>query len=306
MTTTVVSNRSLHSSVLWGYLILISAGWGSSFLFTKLIGGAVPPFAFAATRGLIAMGALFLWLALSTPTASWKERLSDRATLRHAVVLGTTNGWLANVLIVIAVRHIETGVVAMVQACVPLLVAVMAHLKFEEERFDSRQLVGIIAGMIGILLIVGPLVAARRSELIIGISAMLMTAFSYAYGTVYARRIASKDPTTLACGQQAFGALVATLVSLVIEAPAVSAQPMSIWIYFAVLGVICSAIPTVLYLALLARASSVRSSLVAYLQPLWAVLLGFVILGERLRPLTLFGATLVILGVAVSSRQISR
>ena len=307
MTTTAVSNKRLHPSVLWCYLVVISAGWGSSFLFTKLIGEALPPFAFAAVRGFIAMAALLIWLAVRMPASTaWKAWRSDRASLRHVIVLGTTNGWFANVLTVIAVRYIETSVVAMVQASVPLLVAVMAHFYFEEEQFDRRQLLGIIIGMLGILLIVGPLAAVGQRELTIGLVAMLMTAASYAYGTVYARRIATKDATTLACGQQAFGALVATLISLAIEAPELSGLPASIWVYFAVLGVLCSAVPTVLYLGLLARESSVRSSLVAYLQPLWATLLGFVILGERLRPLTLFGAAVVILGVAMSSRQVPR
>jgi hypothetical protein len=173
-------------------------------------------------------------------------------------------------LVVVAVRHIDTGVVAMVQAGVPLMVAVMAHFIFDEERLEARQLVGLTAGMTGIVLIVGPLAAAGRRELLIGVAAMLLTTLLYAYGTVYARSIATKDPTTLACGQQAFGALVATMISIAIEAPALSAQPMQIWVYFAILGVVCSAVPTVLYLGLLARTTSVRSSLVAYLQPVWA------------------------------------
>jgi drug/metabolite transporter (DMT)-like permease len=307
MTNATIDKGTLGSSTLWTYLMVISAGWGSSFLFTRLIGNAVPPFAYAATRGFVAMAALLIWLAVWAPTVSgWRERLGNRMTLRHMIVLGTTNGWLANVLVVVAVRHIDTGVVAMVQAGVPLMVAVMAHFIFDEERLEARQLVGLTAGMTGIVLIVGPLAAAGRRELLIGVAAMLLTTLLYAYGTVYARSIATKDPTTLACGQQAFGALVATMISIAIEAPALSAQPMQIWVYFAILGVVCSAVPTVLYLGLLARTTSVKSSLVAYLQPVWATLFGLVILGERVRPLALFGAALVIVGISVGSRHRSR
>jgi drug/metabolite transporter (DMT)-like permease len=307
VTNATADKGTIGSYTLWLNLIVISAGWGSSFLFTRLIGNAVPPFAYAALRGFVAMSALLIWLAVCARTVGvWRELLSDRSMLRHMVVLGTTNGWLANVLVVLAVRHVETGVVAMVQAGVPLMVAVMAHFVFDEEQLEARQLVGLTAGMTGIVLIVGPLAAAGRLGLLIGVAAMLLTAFSYACGTIYARRIATKNPTALACGQQAFGAMVATIISIAIEVPTLSYQPMRTWVYFAILGVACSAVPTVLYLGLLARTTSVRSSLVAYFQPLWATILGFVVLGERIQPPALLGAAFVIVGIAVGSRNRSR
>jgi len=88
------------------------------------------PFAFAASRGFIAMAALLAWLALRrrallaygnhSPPRPWK-------TIGHMVVLGTTNGWLANVLTATAVSHVDSVVVAMLQAAVPLTVAVLAR-----------------------------------------------------------------------------------------------------------------------------------------------------------------------------------
>jgi drug/metabolite transporter (DMT)-like permease len=299
-----IDKGRLGSLSLWTYLTVVSAGWGSSFLFTRLIGNAVPPFAYAATRGFVAMTALLIWLAISATTVEgWRTRLGNRKALRHMFVLGTTNGWLSNVLVVIAVSHVDTGIVAMVQAGVPLMVAAMAHFIFDEERFEAKQLIGLTIGMIGIVLIAGPLAAAGGRGLLIGVAAMLLAALSYACGTVYARRIATNDPAALACGQQALGALVATVISIMGEAPALSVQPMRIWLCFVILGVVCSAVPTVLYLALLARTTSVRASLVAYLQPVWATLLGLAVLGEQVRPLALFGTALVIIGVAVSSRN---
>ena len=304
MTIASLDKAVLGPSALWTYLVVISGGWGSSFLFTRLIGNSVPPFAYAATRGFVAMAALLIWLAVwTTAVTGWREWLGDRTMLRHIVVLGTTNGWLANVLVLVAVMHIDTGVVAMVQAGVPLMVAVMAHFIFDEEPLQPRQLGGLAAGIMGIVLIVGPLAAAGRRELFIGIAAMLLTALSYAFGTVYGRRIATKNPAALACGQQAFGAVVAMTISIAIETPALSAQPIRIWVFFAVLGVVCSAVPTVLYLRLLGRATAVHSSLVAYLQPVWATFLGFAVLGERVRPLALVGVSLVIVGIAISSRS---
>jgi drug/metabolite transporter (DMT)-like permease len=294
----------LSRSSLWLNLMLISGTWGSSFFFVKLISYAVPPFAFAAARGFIAMTALLAWLAFR----GWLTRSNipgrpprDRKMLLHVVVLGTTNGWLASALTVIAVRHVDSAMVAMIQAAVPLMVAVLAHFSFTKERLQSRQVTGILIGMLGIILIIGPLAFLGGRGSLVGIAAMLLTAFCLACGTVYGRHAASANPVLLACGQQAFGAVIAGLISCAVERHELWSEPALTWILLVVVGVLCSALPTALYLRLLTRAPSVPAALVAYLQPIWAALLGWALLGEKLGAAALLGSGLIITGIAIST-----
>ena len=65
------------------------------------------------------------------------------------VVLGTTNGWLSNVLTAVAVSRVDSAVVAMLQAAVPLMVAALAHFFFVEEPFRRRQFLGIMRRTVG-------------------------------------------------------------------------------------------------------------------------------------------------------------
>jgi drug/metabolite transporter (DMT)-like permease len=293
-------------STLWVNLIVISGTWGSSFVLVKLITESMHPFAFAASRGFIAMSALLAWLALRsrTPTARYGPSGSSiRRNIPHMLVLGTTNGWLANVLTVEAVRHVDTAVVAMLQAFVPLMVAVLAHLAFVAEPFRARQFIGIITGIIGILLIVGPVAVFGGHGSLFGIVAMLLAALAYACGTIYGRYVASTNPVALACGQQACGAIVALVISLLFEPGGDWSQPVTGWLLLAIVGVVCSAVPTVLYLRLLAHAASVPAALVAYLQPVWATLLGWAILGERVRVVALLGTGIVVIGIMVTTRK---
>ena len=251
------------------------------------------------------MTALLAWLAfrVRTSPAYGSPFLSRPWTnLGHMVVLGTTNGWLTNVLIVIAVTRVDSAVVAMLQAAVPLMVAVLAHFLFVEERFRPRQFIGITTGLTGILLIVGPVAVFGSRGSLLGITAMLLTALFYASGTVYGRYIASTNPAALACGQQASGAIIATLISFLFEPWTAWSQPTTVWLLLAIAGVICSALPTALYLRLLARAPSVPAALVAYLQPVWATLLGWAILGEQVRAVALLGVGIVVLGIVVTTR----
>ena len=295
-------------STLWVNLLVISGTWGSSFVFVKLITVSMQPFAFAASRGFIAMSALLAWLMLRRQTASdhaRPARLSPWANIGHMVVLGTTNGWLANVLTAIAVSRVDSAVVAMLQASVPLMVAVLAHFLFAEEPFRPRQFIGIMIGLAGILLIVGPVAVFGGRASLLGIAAMLLTALSFACGTVYGRYVASTNPAALACGQQACGAVIALIISLLLEPPGEWSQPTRVWLLLAVVGVICSALPTALYLRLLARAAAVPAALVAYLQPVWATLLGWVVLGEQVRPISLLGTGIVVAGIVVTTRRAS-
>jgi drug/metabolite transporter (DMT)-like permease len=71
----------------------------------------------------------------------------------------------------------------------------------------------------------------------------------------------------------------------------------------AIVGVICSALPTALYLRLLARAPSVPAALVAYLQPVWATLLGWAVLGEQIRAVALLGTGVVVVGIVVTTHK---
>jgi drug/metabolite transporter (DMT)-like permease len=293
-------------STLWANLIVISGTWGSSFVFVKLITESMQPFAFAASRGFIAMLALLAWLALRSRTPRVDPRSSQSSpwkNIGHMVALGTTNGWLTNVLTAIAVSRVDSAVVAMLQAAVPLMVAVLAHFLFAEEPFRPRQFIGIITGLTGILLIVGPVAVFGGRGSLLGIAAMLLAALAYACGTVYGRHIASSDPAALACGQQACGALIAAIISLLFEPQTEWSQPATVWLLLAIVGVICSALPTALYLRLLARAPSVPAALVAYLQPVWATLLGWAVLGEQIRVVALLGTGVVVVGIVVATHK---
>jgi drug/metabolite transporter (DMT)-like permease len=298
----------VSASGLWSNLVVISGTWGSSFVLVKLITESMHPFAFAASRGFIAMSALLAWLAFRSRTPSAQYGTLQSSTwmnIRHMLVLGTTNGWLANVLIAAAVSRVDSAVVAMLQASVPLMVAVLAHFTFVEEPFRARQFIGIITGMAGILLIVGPVAVFGGHGSLLGIAAMLLAALSYACGTIYGRYIVPTNPAALACGQQACGAVIAVLISLLFEPRADWSQPAVTWLLLVVVGVICSAVPTALYLRLLARAPSVPAALVAYLQPVWATLLGWAVLGEQVRSVAVLGTGIVVAGIFVTTRRLA-
>jgi drug/metabolite transporter (DMT)-like permease len=120
----------VSSLALWVNLLVMSGTWGSSFVVVKLITESMYPFVFAASRGFIAMAALLAWLASrrrALPAYGSDSLPRLWKTIGHMVVLGTTNWWPTNVLTATAVSHVDSAVVAMLQAAVPLMVAVLAR-----------------------------------------------------------------------------------------------------------------------------------------------------------------------------------
>ena len=136
----------------------------------------------------------------------------------------------------------------------------------------------------------------------IGNMAMLLTAVSYACGTLYGRRLGARDAVFIACGQQAVGAVVAGIICLFSETPNFAAQSTRTWLLLITVGVLCSALPTALYLRLLPRTTAVAAASIAFLQPVWAMALGWTVLEEQIGRTALFGAALIVLSILLISR----
>jgi len=120
----------VSSLALWVNLLVISGTWGSSLVFVKLITESMYPFAFAASRGFIAMAALLAWVASrhrALPAYGSGSLPRLWKTIGHMVVLGSTNGWPTNVLTATAVSRVDSAVMAMLQAAVLSMVTVLAR-----------------------------------------------------------------------------------------------------------------------------------------------------------------------------------
>jgi drug/metabolite transporter (DMT)-like permease len=115
---------------LWANLLVISGTWGSSFVLVKLITESMYLVAYAALRGFVAMTALLAWVASrrrGLPGCGSNPLPRLRKAIGHMVALGTTNRWLTNVQTAVVDSQVDSAVVAIPQAPVPLMVAALAR-----------------------------------------------------------------------------------------------------------------------------------------------------------------------------------
>lgn len=275
------------------YLASCSLLWGSSFLLIKLLDGALTPLAIAASRGVIGGLTLALWFLLSG-----RGILPERRELRHWLVLGTLNGWVPNALVAFALLTLAVGKAAMIQASGPLLTAILAHLAFRDERLSLRRFAGVVIGLIGMALLVGPK-ALEGGASLLAVVAMVGVTLCYAVGNIYVKTARDTEPSRLALGQQLISGIAAFALALAFDGwQAFELVPRHIWTLLAI-GVIATAIPMTIFMRLIREAGPTRAAMTGYLVPTWATLLGVAVLNERLGSLEIVGGLVILVGVYV-------
>ncbi len=286
---------TLTGPALWWRLIVIGALWGSSFPLLRLVAAEMSPLALAALRGLFAAAGVLAFVLVT-------RQGFGRLQTRHWLVLGSTNGWIPNLLTAYALGAIEAAPAALIHAATPLIVAALTFALLREERPGPRAAAGLLTGFAGIAVILGPDALAGRASFAGGVL-ILLSGISYATGTIYARRLKGVAATQLALGQQLVSGLVALAIALPIAQPGAFLLPAQTYLVIALLGLFASALPLTMFLSLLARARVTDASMVGYLQPPFAAVMGAVLLGEVPSALALLGGAIVLAGVWLATTR---
>ncbi|MEI5665516.1 DMT family transporter [Bosea sp. CCNWLW174] len=284
-------------SFIVGNLAACSLLWGSSYLFIKLMAGDVAPWAIAACRGLLGAATLALFVM-----ARGQSPLPRRHELRHWLVLGTCNGWLPNVLVAYALIQLASGPAAMIQAAGPLVTALFAHVLFAEEQLSRRRLVGILVGMAGVAILVGPHVIEGGGTAL-SLLAMVGATLSYACANLYTRAVPPRagDPIRLALGQQMVSGTGALLLTLTVSGWGALLALAPHWQAALALGVFATAMPVAFFMRLIRAAGPTRAAMTGYLVPAVAVAMGVLVLGETLELRQVIGGCIILAGVFLVS-----
>jgi drug/metabolite transporter (DMT)-like permease len=276
-------------------LVLLALIWGASFMFIKVAVRDLDPSTLIAGR----IGLAALALAVVVPLrGGGRQALAELR--RHALplaVVGLVNTAAPFWLLSWGETRIDSGLAAILQAAVPIFMAVFAFGFFPDERVTGLRLVGLLLGFVGVALLVG----AQPSGQVLGALAVVGMAVCYAVGGLLAgRHLREVQPTVVALGT----CLVAALVAL---GPGVAQAPHHVpgWKPIAsvvVLGVVGTAAAYLLFFALVSGAGAARASLVTYLVPPIAVGYGALFLDERIGVAELVAFVLVLGGVALAAR----
>jgi len=279
-------------------LIALSLIWGASFLFIKIAVRDLAP----ATLILGRLGLAALTLAAIAPFV-----VGTRQTL---VELRENAAWLAVVAVVNTAipfwllswgeTRIQSGLASILQAAVPIFNAVIAFGFFRDVRVTGIRLVGVVAGFVGVALLVG----AQPQGKVLGALAVVGMAFCYGLGGLLAgRHLTRVQPVVVA--------FATTALSAVLAAPVGVAQAIGTSIGWeavasvVVLGVPGTALAYLLFFAMVRNAGAAFASLCTYLIPPIALAYGAIFLDERFGASAFFALAIILAGVAVGSGAVS-
>jgi drug/metabolite transporter (DMT)-like permease len=285
MTTTMNARQ-------WLLLVALSMLWGGSFFFFEVALRDFGPL--TVVLGRVGLAAIWLRGFLALSRTAMPRELS---AWRQFAVMGLLNNAIPFGLIVWGQQYIESGMAAILNASTPLFTVLFAHYLTRDERLTPGRLAGVLLGLAGVILLIGPGALAGADNHALGQAAMIAAAVSYALAGIYGRRFRGRPPMVTATGQVTCAAILVLPFALVLEQPWRAAPGLDSIGALLGLSLLCTALAYILYFKILAAAGATNLLLVTLLIPPSALLLGILILGERPGGDAFAGLALIALGL---------
>jgi drug/metabolite transporter (DMT)-like permease len=278
----------------WLLLVTLSVLWGGSFFFNAVALGDLPPLTVVFAR--VAIAALVLWLVIAIGTQ--RPHLILSLCLAF-VVMGILNNVIPFTLIVWGQTRIGSGLASILNATTPLFTVLLAHWLTGDERMTPARLAGVIFGLAGVAVMIGPQALERLGLDVLAQLAVVAAAIAYGFAGIFGRRFKGTPPLVTAAGQLSASALIMLPMALMVDRPLALPSPApATWAAVLGLAVLSTAIAYVIYFRVLARAGATNLLLVTFLIPVSALLLGITVLGETIQARELTGMALIGLGLA--------
>jgi drug/metabolite transporter (DMT)-like permease len=239
-----------------------------------------------------------------------KSMPSSREVWVAFAVMGVFNNIIPFSLIIWGESQIQSGLASILNATSPLFSVVLAHFLTREERITPNRIAGVLIGLAGMAVLIGPSALGGLNLTSLAQLAVIAAAISYAWVAIYARRfkVLGIPPLVTATGQIVASAVIVTPLALWIDHPWTLAHAPSsgAWLAMAGLVVLSTVLAYIVYFRILASAGATNALLVTLLVPVSALLLGGLFLKERLSVGDGIGMLLIFMGLAVMDGRILR
>ncbi len=281
----------------WLLLLTLSLLWGGSFFFVEVALQGLPPF--SVVWGRVALAAVILAVAL-------RGRWPARAVWPVLLVMGLLNNVVPFTLFAFAQGQITGSLAAILNATTPLFTVLVAHLATRDERLTGLKLAGVICGFGGVVVMMAGEAMAGNN---VAKLACLGAALSYGLAGVWGRRfrVMGVAPLQTAFGQVAASTVLLLPLWLMVDQPWQVPMPaLSVIGAMVCIAALSTAMGYLIFFRLMASAGPTHLSLVTFLIPVSATLLGVAFLGEWLETRHMAGFALILAGLSLIDGRIWR
>lgn len=298
-----MKNRSTTLKLIFAFAAVYII-WGSTYLGIRIAIETIPPFLMASFRFLLAGSVLYLLAQIKS---------NEKLTLIHwrsgfiiggLLLLGGNGG------VVWAEQYVPSGLTALLVSTVPIWIMIINWVIPNGERIGVKTVVGVVLGFVGLFLLVNPQDLTNGGSVdLVGAGVLLFATFTWALGSIYSNRaILPKSKILTVAIEMIGGGILLFFFSLItgdaskFSVELISLRSITALVYLIIFG---SIIAFTAYMWLLEAAGAAKATTYAYVNPIVALILGWLFADEQITVKILVAMTIILSAVAIINTNLS-
>ncbi len=287
-----MSNRDLT------IFITLSFMWSLSFIFYRI---GVPEFgslAFASLRVVLAGLTMLVFVLVSK-----KNRQGIRENWKALTLVGMFSAAIPFILFAFSARSVNAGVLAVLNASVPMMSGFIASVFFKD-RLSKKQILGLVIGVIGVVILMSENLfgeqGATSGSGLLPMAYALLACVGYAAGANITRNYLEKvSPVAITAGSLIIASVIMLPVAIY-EFPYGKSISLTAWVAVICIGVFSTAIALIFMNQLIKSIGPVRATSITLVIPIFAIILGYLLLDEALDTPAIIGSMVILFGTYLS------
>jgi drug/metabolite transporter (DMT)-like permease len=283
----------------WFLLILLSAIWGGAFTLNKIALDLYTPEVIVAGRLIV--GSAFLIILIYFIYKRFSFNLSQ---LNYYLFMSLVGIVIPFIAIINGQRNIDSAMAGILMATMPITTILLSHFFLVDEKINQQKLIGFLISFFGVFILIyreDLFVNNSLSTTLISQLQVMLGSTLYSIAAIYGKKYKMTDPVSASTGTILFATFFMLIYLIFIDESNVSIPNLLVNYNILLLGILCTAIATIIYFQILQTAGASFLSIMNFLIPLWAILFGILILNDAFSWNYIFGLIIILAGIKLAN-----
>jgi drug/metabolite transporter (DMT)-like permease len=283
----------------WFLLILLSAIWGGAFTLNKIALDLYTPEVIVAGRLIV--GSAFLIVLIYFIYKRFSFNLSQ---LNYYLFMSLVGIVIPFIAIINGQRNIDSAMAGILMATMPITTILLSHFFLVDEKINQQKFIGFLISFFGVFILIyreDLFINNSFSTTLISQLQVMLGSTLYSIAAIYGKKYKTTDPVSASTGTILFATFFMLIYLIFIDESNVSIPILLVNYNILLLGILCTAIATIIYFQILQTAGASFLSIMNFLIPLWAILFGILILNDDFSWNYIFGLIIILSGIKLAN-----
>ena len=283
----------------WFLLILLSAIWGGAFTLNKIALDLYTPEVIVAGRLIV--GSAFLIVLIYFIYKRFTFNLSQ---LNYYLFMSLVGIVIPFIAIINGQRNIDSAMAGILMATMPITTILLSHFFLVDEKINQQKFIGFLISFFGVFILIyreDLFINNSFSTTLISQLQVMLGSTLYSIAAIYGKKYKMTDPVSASTGTILFATFFMLIYLIFIDESNVSVPILLVNYNILLLGILCTAIATIIYFQILQTAGASFLSIMNFLIPLWAILFGILILNDTFSWNYIFGLIIILAGIKLAN-----